>query len=288
MIVPRIVLGNHSAEYEVWKILSSYNGNNAVAKRKVNGRVIEVALRKLSLSIPLEGWYGDEPSSARYAIGGICILCECYGLTLHGLDVRTTAPPFLSPCNHHEFQKIERLLDNGHCVTWVHMPTELCIYHTTLVPIQAEVAKRKGVVEMVYHVPRKEYHVYLNTLERMIGMELPGLHRLLDRYTDRLEHFVRETFRKAGVNVRIVDPLFPGMDPNDAYRALYLNPSSFDMDPQSLIGIEDLVEVRIVVEAEQKGAHRIPVWAGVLGIPSPYRQRGVAQTKRFSLDELRK
>lgn len=283
MLVPTLVTPGKPLDYEAWKVSASLDGNSAIARRKINGCATEVALRRSSLSIPLEGWYGDEPSSALFAIGGICTLCECFVLELAGMDQRTIAPPFLSPCNHHDAQSLERFVQQeGHIIVAVHYPMELCSYHTRLVPAQAEVAKQKGVSDMVYHIPRKEYHHYHGIIERLAGKALPGLRRHLDWYSDKLECYVRETFKGAGVSVRIVDPFFPGMDPNDAYRFPYLNPRSFDLNPQSLIAIEDLVELRIAIET---GAE-IPVWTGVLGFPSPYRQRGVARTKRFPLDYL--
>lgn len=283
MLVPTFVTPGKILDYEAWKVHISMDGNSAVARRKLNGGVTEVALRRSSLSIPLEGWYGDEPSSAEFAIGGACILCECFGLHLVGEWQRTTAPPFLSPCNHHDSLSIERFVqEEGHVIVAADLPMELCQYHTILVQVQAEVAKQKQVKMMLYHIPRKEYHHSHGIIERLAGIALPGFHRHLDWYTDVLECFVRETFKRAGVGVRIIDPFFPGMDPNDAYRYPYLNLRSLGLNPQSLIAIEDLVEVRIAVETRTE----IPVWTGVLGFPSPYRQRGVARTKRFPLDCL--
>jgi len=261
----------------------SKDGNSASAQRKINGQVIEVPLKHSSLSIPFEGWYGEEPSFATYAIGGICILCGCFGLHLEGMDQRTTASSFLSPSNHGNWQLIERYVqEEGHIIVAAYIPTELCRYHTILVPVQAEIAKQKSVKEMVYHVPRKEYHFHHGKIEQLDRRSLPGLHRLLDQYTDRLEHFIRETFSRAGVNVRIIDPFEEGMDPIDAYRFPYLNLQYFGMDSQSIIAIEDFAEVRIAIETRAE----IPVWTGVLGFPSPYRQRGVAQTRWYSLDSL--
>lgn len=288
MLVPTFVFPPKPANYEAWKISFGIDGTSATARRKINGSVTEVALKSSSLGIPFEGWYGGQPHSAKKAIGGACTLCECFVLELAGMYQRTAAPLFLSPCNHHDFLSIERYMQQEeHIIAAAHLPMGLCVYHTSLVSAQAQIAKQEGVAEMVYHIPRKEYHHYHGNIERLVGTSLPGIHRYLDWYSDMLERYVRETFQLVGVGVRIIDPFQPGMDPNDAYVLPYAKPQMFGLDPEHTMGVEDLVELRLAVEAEKKGWHAFPVWVGVLGLPdSPYRQRGVARTKRFPLDYL--
>ena len=145
-------------------------------------------------------------------------------------------------------------------------------YHLRTIDRQARAAKDLGIKEMFYHVPVAEYHQYIAEIEEALGQQLFELHAHLDRFVDEVRELVLSKFN--GVRVVFIDPTpLANGDPNGSFVLPYRHPELFGIDLDGLVGIENLVEVRLAYEAHHQGGPLIPVYGIAVGMPYPYREK---------------
>jgi hypothetical protein len=125
------------------------------------------------------------------------------------------------------------------------------------------VGKTGGVVErVIYHIPLKEYLSYCSILpppwgERMAKVIQQEGERMADRVLRHLSGWPIEIHWG-----RIYPPY--------SFVELYIRASE---ESAKVIGLEELVELRLPLEAGRQTGMTIPTMVGVLDIPHPYYER---------------
>lgn len=209
-------------------------------------------------------------------------------------------------------------LREGYRPAAIYVPRAPGEYHRRLIGWQARQLQRLQPERILYHLPLREYQIYIDMLEQELQHGLAGLYeetarrlRSLkpgqklrdlpshDSYHE-LEHTaqwipqacasMRQEIKKFAVAVKqmvlaefaeftdrleFVEPMTRGASsPEESFLFPYLRPELFGvMDSERLLGLEDLVEVRISAEVERQTGRRVPVVCTALGTPSPYGER---------------
>jgi hypothetical protein len=120
--------------------------------------------------------------------------------------------------------------------------------------------KLGGMVERVlYHVPLNEYFSYASMLpspwkERM--------KEVIKKEAELMADWVRHHLRDWPIEIH-----WGGESPPQSFVDLYIRASE---ESAKVIGLEELVELRLPFEAFRQTGRAIPTLVGVLGLPHPY------------------
>jgi hypothetical protein len=215
-----------------------------------------------------------EPAAKiQQGIGGICLYDWRWGVVFGRR--RAKDPSAIRRLALPENRKrAEELLLSNRPLKAMLVPAQPSIaYHANLVGWQVATAQRYGVRQMVYHIPRDEYHLYMKRIESLANISIPEAHAKLDSFTDIVEAITREAFTRAGIELKLLKPLSMGakQDPLASFLYPYLYPERCGIDPESAIGIEDLPEVHLELEARKARQGTIGMALCVLQLPHhPY------------------
>lgn len=155
----------------------------------------------------------------------------------------------------------------GQRATRLYLPREPGAYHWRLISWIGEKLREMDPARVLMHVPGPEYHGYHAEFERRVGHAVPEGHASLDRFLDRIMEMIMDAIPSWLFNrIEFIDPMARGAKGSiESYLYPYLHPEQFGVtQPDSLAGLEDMVEVRLAYEAFAQTGRRIPVLCGVL------------------------
>jgi hypothetical protein len=262
----------HMQEYSYsgWRI----NCLNGEASRLLpDNELIKIQLLKIENTVFHEGWWPSPPKNKKpKMITGICLWDARWQIEFAQIN-KCNPPARPSFCLHADRKKIIAKIQKGACVTKVHYPSDLGIYHHTLIKWQLEKIYQFCPKNIFYHLPTKEYHDHIKILESLLGKSLGLLHVKLDYFVESLIAHIKSLFGTGLMKkIEFISPYSKGTDnPLDSYLLPYKHPEKFGINKEEAFGVEDLSEVRLAHAAWKKnGGEAIPVLGGVIGSQSYY------------------
>jgi hypothetical protein len=218
------------------------------------------------LDVHMEGMYGALTSTHVIAVAGVCLFDTSWCVRFTTGGTRSIALPL-------DRQRVEeRIRSRGFIVNEVIFPTELTAYHRKLIGFVANTITQIQPEKLLFHIPHEEYKIYIRNLEELIGKDIPGSEEILSQFVEKVRtFFCKEMIRIGFTNYEFISPMHMGAKTTeDSYVFPYLYPEVFGACVENLFAIEDLVEVKITILAEEIKGHRIPVRFCILDDPHPY------------------
>ncbi|MFA5985992.1 MAG: hypothetical protein WC819_01425 [Parcubacteria group bacterium] len=225
-----------------------------------------------------EGVHGNFTIAHRHAVAGVCLWDTTWGVVFTTGGVRSIALPL-------DRERVEdRIRTRGFEVSAVIFPTELTAYHRKLITFVADTVAQTQPEKLLFHIPHHEYLVYICNLEALIGKNIVGAEQILADLVEKVKaYFFQEMKRVDFDRYEFISPMNVGaITTEESYLFPYLYPEKFGATASSLFAIEDLVEVKITMLAEQMRGHKIPVRFCVMDVPHPYMtfsKKGVGHRK---------
>lgn len=255
-----------SAMYGTWE-MKPEGKTSAVAQK---GQ-LHVSLHEGYAAV-YEGWFPERPRfEPRAVISGVCLWNAGWQIVFEGIG--GTGTKALSLALPNDRQEIYQRLDEHHRVVprRILVPCRPDNYHRSLLQwLELTLKGMPAVEKVLFQIPEDEYHSYIRTLEQKLHRELPELHRLLIGFADATWELML-SHPTLAAKAELVEPMKKGATTeNESYALPYEHPEVWGVDSQTVVGIEDLVELRISQEARV----RIPVFCGVLALPHPYLEKG--------------
>ncbi len=227
---------------------------------------IKIPTQRSKNDVYREGIYGNFTSMHKIAISGVCLFPSSWSVVFTTGGVRSIAIPL-------ERERVaERIKTRGFNVCAVNFPTDLTAYHHKLIRFVAKVVGQMQPEKLLFHIPYQEYLIYIHNLEALIGKKINGAEQILSNFVDKVKMFFRQEMMCAGFDrYEYISPMDMGvMTTEESYLFPYVHPEVFGATRASLFAIEDLVELKIAMLAEQLGGYNIPVHFCVLEVPHPY------------------
>lgn len=260
-----------------WKI-TALDEIRHEATRELNRDNVTIALRP-SHHVRFEGWWPSKPPEVKNVISGICLWDGRWQVEFEKKGKGN--PPARRSLAFPRDRSLayEKIGEYGDRVSKIYLPEEPSTYHTKLIAWQAEKYREFAPETVFYHIPIPEYHFFLRDLERLVG-SLPEAHEALDNFSAKVKTLIDEAFSFLGERLHLIDPssLPGGRFPTDSFLMPYTDPEKCGIPREGLCGIEDIVEVRLAIEAGEY-INTIPVLVGVIDVPSPYSDKSLASVK---------
>lgn len=251
-------------KYVNWEV-----GNDSGVRRMPTGEMVEVSLKRSRRPHRYEGWWPADPfpMRPRVVISGMCLWdARWKGRLMHSQKEYSFA---LSPEREEFFQNMRKGYKQ---ISSIQFPFAPSLYHALLARWQAEKIQWLKPERVLYHLPIDEYHFYVAEIEVACSRQLPVLHHALDEFSREVRDlFLSELPSEFRARVEFVRPMKIGnLSPEESFVYPYLHPGNFDCNPEEVLGIEDLIELRLSWEAARVSGVKIPVLFTVLGIPHPF------------------
>lgn len=220
-----------------------------------------------------EGWWGN-PTQGKDLVTGICIFDARWSLEF---DNGKEAGAKKSLSLPREREKAFKMIKKGRGVKTINIPTELGRYHRMMIQWQVEKIFQLAPRRILYHLPVGEYEIFVQELEEVVGKKLPQLYNLLQDLSSKIKASFLDSLTRIGIDakrVEFINPLEMGaQNTDDSFGFPYMFPHVFGMSVENMMGVEDLVELRILLRAKEERGHSIPVLCAVLEVPHPYMIR---------------
>jgi hypothetical protein len=207
------------------------------------------------------GWWPSEPvlTGSATVVMGICFFDARWRVQFKNPKpgqkgaLRSLALP-------REREEAEEFLKRGREIERLLYPPFPTPYAQKIIEFQKwGLEKLGGVVERVlYHVPLNEYLIYASMLpspwkERMS--------EVIQKEAELVADLIRRHFAEWPLEIH-----WGGNNPPQSFVDLYIKA----IEGGTVIGLEELVELRLPLEASRQTGMTIPTVVGVLGIPHPY------------------
>lgn len=222
-----------------------------------------------------EGYWPFRPTfDPKPVLGGICLYTGAWAVHFAATN-KGTEPRPLSLGLPGDLTRILERLKKGRTIHSVQLPTRPGLYHQRLINWQATVIARFPSIEAIrYTLPVPDYHGYILHLEQGLGYPLPGLHRALDEYVQRICAYIHQVWGAATAKVQFDIPGSSTQKQADLLSRendfqLYSNA----VNAERVMGMEDLPEVALAHEVARRTGVLIPCAVAVLGLPDPYMLR---------------
>lgn len=175
---------------------------------------------------------------------------------------------------HDRADAFERIR-NGRKPELIYFPIAPSTYHKTLIPWEVEKFKQWPGAEIIFHIPTREYHIYISQLEAELGLLCPEMHDLLDDFSEKVRGILERHCALAGLHVTFLDPMYEwgATTPLESFQAPFMRVGEFCEDPAEFIAVGDFQEMRFSEEAAREMGITIPFLGSFLGVPHPFYNR---------------
>jgi hypothetical protein len=249
--------GKKMHKYAAWKVDEC---------RAVSGELSIPIVRDKHKQVYALGEYGVFSSERTVAISGVCLFDARWSVEFSSGGVRSIALPL------DRLRVQERIQERNFEVSRVIFPLTLTSYHTKLLRFVSDVVAESKPDKLLFHIPKIEYQIYIQNLEKLIGKEIPKAQSILDEFVEKVESlFLAEMKRIDFEHFELIRPMCCGASSTEeAYSLPYQHPEVFGASKEMIYAIEDLVELKIALLTEQNLGYTVPVKFCVLDIPHPY------------------
>ncbi len=214
----------------------------------------------------------------KFIISGVCLFDGRWKISTEAAKPhKNDGLSILSPASNLEREKLYKKLENGAKVIDIQYPTDISLkYHERLINWQLMVAKKAKFLEkMVVHIPRAEYHTYIDELENRVRINsyfnakmkriFGNMHDTVDEMSEKIWDMYQKD-AKIQEKVEFISPFEKTNDPVLSYLDPYKNPQKYGLDIEYTIGVEDITEIRL----SQDTGNRIPMVGAILSKEEPY------------------
>lgn len=222
-----------------------------------------------------EGWWPHVAPTPeeRTAISGICLYDNRWAV-----EFKRTSQKAEQPAVHRglvinrDREDALKRLGHGQRLASITVPLYPGEYHRRLLRWQASAFNRLKPKRILFHLPLQEYHLYLAELEKAAKLPLPWLHQQLDHFAQLLLALQASIYGEELMGrVTVIHPLESGATSlEESWLFPYRHPQIFGVQPEELMGVEDLPETRIAFSLRRELQREVPVLAAVLGDNHPY------------------
>ena len=226
----------------------------------------ENIMLRLESSPFLHGWWPFMPNAGEAVIvTGICLFDARWRVRFKPVKMgqkgaeRSLALP-------REREEILEMISKGREIEAVYYPLFPTLYAKKMLEWQKwalEFMENSCGIEpikVLYHIPLQEYLVYC----RLLPLNLKSkMEEIIKIETDKIIETVKETLGNWPIEFHLGED-----NPPESFVKLYLY--ALERYNISIIGLEELVELRLPLEAMRKTNQVITTLVGVLGIPHPY------------------
>lgn len=258
--------------------------------RLIGGELISVDLLPVDgLEDTWEGWWPQRPeqTQGRSVVAGICLYDNRWMVefTRQGLNPEKNPPARRSLVIQKEREDAYKRLAAGQRLSQMQVPLFPGEYHKRLLTWQAAKLRLLKPSVVLFHLPVLEYHAYVAKLEELSGQAMPTAHQQVEEFTRLLMMLQSAVYGPELMSlIRYIRPLEMGAQKlEDSWSFPYLHPEAFGVDPETLLGLEDLAELRIALTVQQSTQRTVPVLSCVMGERHPYFENEVSAHSVVSL-----
>ena len=227
---------------------------------------LKIPIQRSDHGVSMDGIYGNFTSMHKVAISGVCLFPSSWSVVFTTGGVRSIAIPL-------ERERVaERIRSRGFNVCAVNFPIKLTAYHRKLIGFVAKVVGQMQPAKLLFHIPYQEYLIYIRNLEDLIGKKIYGADQILSDFVEKVKMCFCQEMANVGFDrYEFITPMEMGATTTEeSYLFPYVHPEIFGATATSLFAIEDLVELKIAMLAEQLKGYKIPVRFCVIDVPHPY------------------
>lgn len=251
--------------------------------RVIGGEQVSVDLQPVDgMEDTWEGWWPHQPEQmqGRSVLSGICLYDNRWVVEFarQGANSERNPPARRSLVIPKDRDDAYKRLAQGQKLTQMQVPLFPGEYHKRLLTWQAARLRLLKPSQVLFHLPVLEYHAYVTQLEELSGQTMSGAHQQVAEFT-RLLMMLQSAVYGPELMARIsyIRPLELGAQTvEESWPFPYLHPEVFGVEPESLMGLEDLAELRIAVTIKQTTGRTVPVLSCVMGEQHPYFQNEVS------------
>lgn len=267
-------------------MIASYLGwsvHGSLASMMVDGALVQVPLEPCDQGARLEGWWSrpEELPREPVCVMGICLWDARWQVAFkhehHNLVFKRSlgVPSERADAAKRFRQGHSEWGDAEFCHFLV--GSGLGEYHRNLLAWQAAKLKEIQPERILYHVPRLEYYDFIRRACSDMGAgSMEGvLREALEQHIQEVLGLQRELFGPELLSrITFVEPLTQGATKVDkSWPFPYLRPEVYGADASQLVGVEDLVEMRILRSVEMQTGRRVPTRLAILGATHPYASK---------------
>lgn len=267
-------------KYGAWKLECMGEIILAQNKRLNN---IEIKLYSGNKTVEYEGiFFPDKATNLPQnpcCVMGMCIWGATWMAEFAGIKPSKAWLSFGLPAERQRiFQRLESASkgEDKRKIKKILLPTEMGEYHKKLLQWQKELVNEIGPQRILYHLPAEEYKGYIQKLKPFFPASArQEMLKELEGFAEYLKEEIKTSFnRDEGDSLVFVNPFEKGArDEIESLVFPYLYPHLWEVDPSTLVGVEDLAELRLSYEAQKMGSTPIPIYVSILGIPHPLMQK---------------
>lgn len=257
--------------YGSWKILGRR------ASRRMGDKHIELPISFFEDGCGM-AQFGRVPAQVDTLIMGMCLFDARWQVEFErtgGKGSRANPAPRRTLALPRDRNKAYDMLAKGRRVAKMYVPCTPGDYHIKLMAWQKQMIKVHKPKRVIYHLPVLEYLRYIADFQSAVGRQVYGL-------TDKLEEFALaielELLEQLGDQFELLTFIRPmeqfGIDdPNASYLHPYVHFDQYGINPRTAVGVEDLVELRLCVMAQELTGVLIPMQCLMMGVPNPYMDK---------------
>lgn len=226
--------------------------------------------------VKFESQFG-EINGAKNIISGICLFDARWLLEFEAKHRNPAGKNSLaSPMEREKaFKKIKK----GLAVKKIYYPIKPGEYHKKLINWQVSKFNNLKPKRILYHLPTLEYHCFIETLENYLTIKLPTLKKCLELFAKNIKDMLLFAMDKNKINknlLEIIQPMNMGAtDPNKSFLLPYLHPKKFGIKKNDLIGVEDLIEIKLSTLSKKETGYQIPTILAIIDIPHPFLNKNI-------------
>jgi hypothetical protein len=248
-----------SLKYASWTLLEEKDGYGYIA---VSNQGITVSLNTDGEF--LWGWWPSEPAKDGHmtVVAGICLFDARWRV-----EFKNPKPgqrgAIRSLALTREREEAEELLKRGREIKRILYPPFPTPYAKMIVDWQKwglkKLLDKVRVKRVSYHIPLQEYLYFCSILP---SPWRESMEAVVINEAQKIEELVSKELSAWPIEIH-----WGGSNPPQSFVDLYV--ISIE-DGGTVIGLEELVELRLTLEAKRQTGRTIPTLVGVLGLPHPY------------------
>jgi len=214
----------------------------------------------------------------KFIISGVCLLDKRWKISTESkIPHKNNGLSTLSPASNIERKKLYEKLEKEAKIIDIQYPLDISLkYHERLIKWQLRVAKKtKSLEKMIIHIPRNEYHSYINELENRIRinscfnskmeMVFKEMHDSVDKMSQKIQKMYQSD-TKILKKIEFISPFEKTKNEIESYLHPYKFPEEYGLDEKFTIGVEAITEIRL----SQDTGSRIPMIGAILSREEPY------------------
>jgi len=271
-----------NGKYGSWRI------QDGTVSRMIDGQLVELSINPVGDGTAI-AMYGDMPEQIKTVLMGMCLFDARWQVQFEkpsGKNGQNAPPARRSLALPHDRQQAYDRILQGKKVEYIFVPSTPGVYHQKLLVYQSRSLRDLQPERVLYHLPVLEYLSSICELEQVLGMPLPELRAALSRFADIMLGRIMEELCFLGDRLEFISPMSDAgiLDPGESYLHPYTYFDQYKIDPNSVVGVEDLVELRLSHTAQSRTGVQIPMQCLIMDATNPYTDKTLRQGEFESIN----